>query len=102
MDDVNHKISKEIVETAKHRRYKIAIENLTGLRQGNPSQKLREMLNRWAYRDLMDKIEYKLRLQGYQLNTLIHGRLLKSVQNARGRTMSVAQNSTVAVIAVLS
>ena len=64
MDDVNHKISKEIVETAKHRRYKIAIENLTGLRQGNPSQKLREMLNRWAYRDLMDKIEYKAEAAG--------------------------------------
>lgn len=65
MDDVNHKISKDIVETAKHYRYKIAVENLTGIRHdGGASQTLRGMLNRWAYRDLVDKIEYKAEAAG--------------------------------------
>lgn len=64
MDDVNHKISKDIVERAKHYRYKIALENLTGITNGSPSQNLREMLNRWAYRDLVDKIEYKAEAAG--------------------------------------
>ena len=64
MDDANHKISKEIVETAKHYRYKISVENLTGIRRGRASQTLREMLNRWAYRDLCDKIDYKAEAAG--------------------------------------
>jgi len=68
MDNVNHNISKEIVETAKHYRYKIAVENLTGIRNGSPSQTLREMLNQWAYRDLVDKIEYKAEAAGIPID----------------------------------
>ena len=64
MHDVNHKIAAEIVELAKHYRYAIAVENLKGLREGEASQTLREMLHRWAYRDLCDKIEYKAEAAG--------------------------------------
>jgi putative transposase len=64
MHDINHKISKEIVETAKHYNYSIAVENLKGLREGEASQTLREMLHRWRYRDLADKIEYKAEAAG--------------------------------------
>lgn len=64
MDDINHKIAKEIVEKAKHYNYGIAIENLKGLREGEASKTLREMLHRWRYRDLCDKIEYKAEAEG--------------------------------------
>lgn len=67
MHDVNHEISKEIVEIAKHYRYGIAIENLKGLREGEASKELRRMLHRWAYRDLMDKLEYKAEAAGVPL-----------------------------------
>jgi len=64
MHDVNHKIAAEIVELAKHYRYAVAVENLKGLREGQPSKTLRRMLHRWAYRDLCDKLEYKAEAEG--------------------------------------
>jgi len=64
MQDINHKIAKGIVEKAKHYNYSIAVENLKGLREGGASKTLREMLHRWRYRDLADKIEYKAEAEG--------------------------------------
>lgn len=64
MHETNHKIAKDIVEKAKHYNYGIKIENLKGLREGEASKKLREMLHRWRYRDLVDKIEYKAEAGG--------------------------------------
>jgi putative transposase len=64
MQDINHKIAKDIVEKAKHYNYSIAVENLKGLREGKASKTLREMLHRWRYRDLADKIEYKAEAEG--------------------------------------
>jgi len=64
MDYINHKVSNEVVGIAKHYRYKIAVENLKGLRKGKASKTLKRMLHRWAYRDLMDKIEYKAEAEG--------------------------------------
>lgn len=68
MHDINHKIAKSIVEKAKHYNYSIAVENLKGLREGEASQTLREMLHRWRYRDLCDKIEYKAEAEGIPVN----------------------------------
>jgi len=68
MQDINHKIAKEIVEKAEHYNYGIAVENLKGLREGEASQTLREMLHRWRYRDLCDKIEYKAEAEGIPVN----------------------------------
>jgi putative transposase len=64
MHDINHKIAKDIVEKAKHYNKGIAVENLKGLREGEASKTLREMLHRWRYRDLADKIEYKAEAEG--------------------------------------
>lgn len=64
MDDINHKIAKDIVEIAKHYNYGIAVENLKGLREGEASKTLRKMLHRWRYRDLCDKLEYKTEAEG--------------------------------------
>jgi len=59
---INHKIAKEIVELAKHYRYGIAIENLEGIRYQYNAKRHRKKLYKWAYRDLIDKIVYKARL----------------------------------------
>jgi len=68
MQDINHKIAKNIVEKAKHYNHSIAVENLKGLREGEASQSLKEMLHRWRYRDLCDKIEYKAEAEGIPVN----------------------------------
>jgi len=61
---INHSIAKEIVEMAKHRRYGIAIENLKGLRRRGVGKRHRKRLHKWAYRDLIQKIVYKAKLNG--------------------------------------
>jgi putative transposase len=64
MDNINHNISKDIVEKAKHHSCIIAIENLKRLRDNAPSKELRKMLHQWSYRDLSRKIEYKAEAAG--------------------------------------
>jgi len=64
MSYINHKIAKEIVEMAKNRRYGIALENLKGLRRRKVGKRLRKKLHKWAYKDLIQKIEYKVKLNG--------------------------------------
>ncbi len=49
---------------AKERGYGTAIENLKGLRRGKVGKRYRKRLHKWAYRDLIAKIEYKARLNG--------------------------------------
>ncbi|MCY4730528.1 transposase [Natronomonas gomsonensis] len=86
MHNINHKVSKDIVETAKHYNYSIAVENLTGLREGKPSQTLREMLHRWAYRDLMDKIEYKAEAEGIPVEYVDPRRTSKTCSKCGGES----------------
>ncbi len=64
MSHINHKIAKEIIELAKHYRYGIAIENLKGIRHHYNVKRYRKRLHKWAYRDLIDKIVYKAKLNG--------------------------------------
>ncbi len=64
MSYINHKIAKEIIELAKHYRYGIAIENLKGIRHHYNAKRHRKRLHKWAYRDLIDKIVYKAKLNG--------------------------------------
>jgi len=61
---INHKVAKEIVELAKHYHYGIAIENLKGIRHHYNAKRHRKRLHKWAYRDLIDKIVYKAKLNG--------------------------------------
>lgn len=63
--DVNHVISKKIVESAKHTGRGIAHENLKGIRERARSSKpLRTELNSWAFAQLFTLIAYKAKLAG--------------------------------------
>jgi len=65
-DDVNHKISKEVVEVAKKYRYGIAIEKLKKIREENKDKgkEFNKELHSWRFRDLIDKIKYKAKERG--------------------------------------
>lgn len=63
--DVNHVISKKIVEVAKHTGRGIAHENLKGIRERARSNKTtRTELNSWAFAQLFALIAYKAALAG--------------------------------------
>jgi IS605 OrfB family transposase len=64
--DINHQISKRIVEKAKGTRSSIVLEDLKGIRKnvkrlGKP---LRSMIGGWAFNQLRQFIEYKAVLEG--------------------------------------
>jgi putative transposase len=63
--DVNHCISKQLVQRAKDTGRGIAVEDLTGIRNRVTVRKAhRRQLHSWAFHDLRQKIEYKARLAG--------------------------------------
>lgn len=63
--DVNHKISKELVERAKDTGRGIALEDLKGIRQRVTVRKAqRRQHSSWSFYDLRTKIEYKALLHG--------------------------------------
>jgi IS605 OrfB family transposase len=65
MEDVNHVISKKIVEKAKAEVKAIALEDLTGIRErAAKGKRMRKMLGRWAFYDLRTKIAYKAKQAG--------------------------------------
>jgi putative transposase len=63
--DVNHVISKRIVEKAKGTGRAIALEDLTGIRERTTVRKgQRRQHHSWTFHDLRQKIEYKASLVG--------------------------------------
>ena len=65
VNDLNHKIAKEIVSIAKRMRKAIVIERLKGLKKNRKrGKKVRKILHRWSYHDLIQKIKYKAKLEG--------------------------------------
>lgn len=66
MKDTNHKISREIVNYAKAHKMSIAVEDLKGIRSRAKTlnKKSRRMLSNWAFRQMVDFINYKARLAG--------------------------------------
>lgn len=63
--DVNHRIAKQIVNTAKRTGRGIALENLKGIRgRIRATKDVRRSLHSWAFADLATKISYKARLVG--------------------------------------
>ena len=63
--DVNHVISKKIVEVAKHTGRGIAHENLKGIRERARSNKTtRTELNNWAFHQLFALVAYKAKIAG--------------------------------------
>ncbi|RLA65561.1 MAG: transposase [Epsilonproteobacteria bacterium] len=66
--DINHQISKKIVETAQRHSVGIALENLKGIRSRVTVRKgLRYQLHSWAFNDLAGKIWYKARKEGIEV-----------------------------------
>lgn len=66
--DVNHRISKNIVETARRHSLGIALENLQGIRERvTVKKKQRYALHSWSFYDLRQKICYKARLAGIEV-----------------------------------
>jgi len=65
VNDVNHVISKKIVEKAKHTSSGIALEDLKGIRKRIRVRKSqRRQQHSWSFHDLRTKIEYKAKLTG--------------------------------------
>lgn len=63
--DVDHCISKEIVQTAKDTNRAIALEDLSGIRaRVTVSKAVRESIGKWAFLELRNFIEYKAKLIG--------------------------------------
>jgi len=64
VNDLNHKIAKELVLKAKQLNRAIVLEKLKGLRRQKRPKQLRKILHRWSYADLIAKITYKAKLHG--------------------------------------
>jgi putative transposase len=63
--DINHKISKQIVQFAKDNQCGIKLEQLTGIRNSKKNNRtFRYTLNSWSYYQLGAMIAYKALLQG--------------------------------------
>jgi len=63
--DINHQISKKIIETAKRHSIGISLEDLKGICQRvTVRKKQRYSLHSWSFYDLKQKILYKARLVG--------------------------------------
>lgn len=63
--DVNHKISREIVNMAVRNKRTIAVENLTGITERlKVNRKTRGMLKGWSFYQLVNFIKYKAELAG--------------------------------------
>ena len=63
--DLNHKISRKVVNYAKQNNCGIKLEDLTGIRNNRKQAKsFKYALNSWAYYQLQQFIEYKSQLAG--------------------------------------
>jgi putative transposase len=63
--DINHKISRKVVNYAKENKCGIKLEDLTGIRKNTKQAKsFKYALNSWAYYQLQTFVEYKAQLAG--------------------------------------
>lgn len=66
--DINHKVSKEIVDTAKETGKGIKLEDLTGIRNSkNQAESFRYAKHSWSFYQLQQMIEYKAKLLGVEV-----------------------------------
>jgi putative transposase len=65
--DINHKISKKIVNIAAENNYAIKLEKLTGIRKKKQSKILNNIKSNWAFYQLEQFIEYKAKLLGVKV-----------------------------------
>ena len=62
--DLNHKISRKIVETARENESGIKMEDLQGIRNARSTRSFRHSLNSWSFYQLQKMVEYKAKLLG--------------------------------------
>lgn len=67
MRDLNQRITTEILNLAKEQKADIAIEDLTGIRNGKCSKSFKRFLNAWSFYQLRLDLQYKCDLQGLNL-----------------------------------
>jgi len=66
--DINHKVSRKIVDTAKESGKGIKLEDLTGIRNGkNTAKSFHYAKNSWSFYQLQNQIEYKAKLLGVEV-----------------------------------
>jgi putative transposase len=66
--DINHKVSRAIVDAAKEAGKGIKLEDLTGIRNSKKTTKpFQYAKNSWSFYQLQDMIEYKARLLGVEV-----------------------------------
>ena len=62
--DINHKISRKLVNIAKEKGYGIKLEKLEGIRKKKQGKKLNGIKSNWSFYQLQQFIEYKSKLLG--------------------------------------
>ena len=62
--DINHKISRKIVNIAKEKGYGIKLEKLEGIRRKKQGKTLNRIKSNWSFYQLQQFVEYKSKLLG--------------------------------------
>jgi putative transposase len=65
--DINHKISRAIIDLAKANASEIRLENLKGIRKAKSHKSFKYTLNSWSFYQLQTFIEYKALLAGVKV-----------------------------------